>query len=67
MHGISDIKLRRLILYQDISNIIPSLSNLYKALTKVNRNQTSLNKIKELKSVLLHTHFFCTSIMDWNI
>jgi len=67
MHGMSEIKLRRLILYQNLSKIIPSLNKVSIAQKKNKQKQTSQNKIKELKPVLLHTHFFYTSIIDWNM
>jgi len=34
---------------------------------KINRNKTTKKKIKELKTVLIYTHSFYTSIIDWNI
>ena len=39
MLGMRDIKLRRLILYQDLSNINQSLNNLFNAITISNRNK----------------------------
>jgi len=45
MHGMSDIKLRRLMLYQDLSNINQSLKNIFDAVKISNRNKTSQNVI----------------------